>query len=351
MSEQFDTKAYRMPAEWSRHAATWMSWPFDDEMWFGHLAQVRQEYAGLVRAICACEPVHLLLRDEECAASAAAMLEGVGGVTMHRLLLDDVWLRDNGAIFVARRSELASAAQPPLLALNWRFNAWGEKYLFDHDDQAPLVMAKYLAVPRVDIAMVFEGGSIDVNGQGLALTTAQCLLEPQRNPGMTQAAIDAAVRGYLGLEDLIWLDQGLEGDHTDGHIDTITRFASERTVLTSVTADQSDVNFARMQANLQQLRAYRDKSGRSLEVIELPLPRQRLYLEDGTRLAPSYANFYICNGAVLVPQYGDAEDEHALAVIGKAMPGRRVVGLPSRHIIMGGGSFHCLTQQQPALPG
>jgi agmatine deiminase len=335
-----------MPAEWAPHSATWMSWPFDEEMWFDHLSQVRQEYSLLVKTLAYFEPVHLLLRDEEAEASARAALEGVQNLSFHRIPLNDVWMRDNGPLFLLKGKN-ASATAPALSFVNWGFNAWGGKYDYDLDNQVPLALAEILQLPRFDASCIMEGGSLEINGEGACITTEQCLLTPTRNPNLGKADLERLLSQYLGIDQVIWLKDGLEGDHTDGHVDTITRFANATTVLTSVTRDRQDVNFDRMQENLEILRRTRLKDGREWQVIELPLPEEKLYLEDGTRLPPTYANFYIANGAVLVPQYGDRNDAAALEVLRGVFPQHQVIGLMSRHIIMGGGSFHCLTQQQP----
>ncbi|WP_218110295.1 agmatine deiminase family protein [Oligoflexus tunisiensis] len=335
-----------MPAEWAPHSATWMSWPFDEEMWFGHLTQVRQEYSMLVKTLARFEPVHLLVRDEEAETTAKAALEGVSNLTLHRIPLDDVWMRDNGPLFLLKQ-KTSPATAPALSFVNWGFNAWGGKYDYERDNQVPLALAEILQLPRFDAPYIMEGGSLEINGEGSCLTTEQCLLTPTRNPDLGKADLEKLLSQYLGIDQVIWLKDGLEGDHTDGHIDTITRFANSTTVLTSVTSDRTDVNFDRMQENLEILRRARLKDGRNLRVIELPLPEEKLFLEDGTRLPPTYANFYIANGAVLVPQYGDRQDAPALDVLRRAFPQHQVFGLASRHIISGGGSFHCLTQQQP----
>ncbi|MFW7379478.1 MAG: agmatine deiminase family protein [Oligoflexus sp.] len=338
---------YRMPAEWATHAATWMSWPFDDEMWHGKLAQVRKEYEQLVRTICRFEPVHLLVRDDEAEKSAKEALKQVDGHALHfhRVPLDDVWLRDNGPLFILPGASAKKG--PAIAAVNWRFNSWGQKYSWDLDDQAPLPITKYLQIPRIDVDVVMEGGSLELNGTGACLTTEQCLLSPNRNPNMDKAELAQVLQEYLGIEKLIWLKNGLEGDHTDGHIDTITRFVGEHTILTSVCRDERDANFQTMQENLRILHESRDLNGEAFTIVELPLPKERMELADGTRLPATYANFYICNGAVIVPQYGDPMDEPALELIRSVFPQHEVIGLASRYIITGGGSFHCLTQQQP----
>lgn len=335
---------YYMPAEWARHTATWMSWPFDEEMWHGKLDEVRTEYSQFVKTIARFEPVHLLVRDAEARATASSMLKGVDNVTLHEVPLDDVWLRDNGPIFVLPQSRSGG-----LRATNWEFNSWGEKYEWALDNQVPPFITSKTATPRYDISVVMEGGSLDVNGKGVCLTTRQCLLDEMRNPIMCRKDIEKVLRDFLGINQVIWLNLGLEGDHTDGHVDTITRFVDEETILTSVTGDTNDVNYERMQENLTILRAARTPDGNPFRVIELPLPTKRLELSDGKRLPSTYANFYICNGAVIVPQYGDPMDERALKIIAECFPGRETIGLKSRYIITGGGSFHCLTQQQPAI--
>ncbi|ACO47312.2 agmatine deiminase family protein [Deinococcus deserti] len=328
---------FRMPAEWESHAATWMSWPADDELWFGHLLGVREEFAELVRTIARFEPVQLLVRDPESEQDARGRLEGAD-VTYHRLPLDDVWLRDNGPIFVRRGNDLAF--------VNWRFNSWGGKFNWEHDDQVPEYVAQVLGAAHWDRPEVLEGGGLEVNGLGVGLTTRSCFLTDTRNPGLTEEDYGALLNDTLGVSQLLWLDGGLENDHTDGHIDTITRFTDERTIVTSVESNPADPNHAVMQKNLEALRRMTDQDGQPFRIVELPLPASRLEGAEG-RLPPTYANFYIGNGFVVVPMYGDPNDARAIEVLRPLFPQREVIGLPSRKIIEGGGSFHCVTQQQP----
>lgn len=331
---------FTMPAEWAPHAATWMSWPFDEEMWHGRLTEVRQEYAEFVKTLARFEKVHVLLRDDEARTTAQLAIGMVEGVTLHDVPLDDVWLRDNGPIFV--KDDLGE-----IRATNWEFNSWGMKYEWHRDNLVPPYIARELNVPRYDLSVVMEGGSLEVNGEGICITTEQCLLAPTRNPYMGRVEIEKLLHDNLGLTKVIWLHLGLEGDHTDGHVDTITRFADAKTILSSVSSDLDDVNTERMQQNLEILKAARNAKGEAFRVVELPLPAEKMYLEDGLRLPATYANFYICNGAVIVPTYGDVNDQKALDVIKTCFPHHEVIGLSSRFIIAGGGSFHCLTQQQP----
>lgn len=337
-------RGFAMPPEWARHAATWMSWPANDELWFGHLAGVRDEFAGLVRTVARFEPVHLLVRDEESGGDARRRLTGADvtpfPITLHRVPLDDVWIRDNGPIFVRD-------AEGRVSLVNWRFNAWGGKFHWEHDDGVPEFVAGWLNLSHWDRQEVLEGGGLEVNGAGVGLTTRSCFLTRTRNPGLTEEGYAALLRDTLGVEKLLWLDGGLENDHTDGHIDTITRFVDERTVVTSVAEDEQDANFPVMAKNLADLRGMTDLRGEPFRIVELPLPANRLEGAEG-RLPPTYANFYIGNGFVVVPQYGDPNDARALEVLRPLLPGREVIGLPSRAIIEGGGSFHCMTQQQPA---
>ncbi len=334
---------FAMPAEWEPHAATWMSWPADDDLWFGHLEGVRGEFAGLVSTIARFEPVHLLVRDEESEADARGRLEGVN-VKFHRVPLDDVWMRDNGPIFVKRTG---AGGRGEVALVNWRFNAWGGKFHWQNDDRVPEYVASTMNAGHWDMNIVLEGGGLEVNGAGVGLTTRSCFLTDTRNPGLTEEGYTYLLSDMLGVRKLLWLDGGLENDHTDGHIDTITRFTDERTIVTSVEPDVNDPNHAVMSKNLADLREMTDAGGQPFRIVELPLPAEYLEGAEG-RLPPTYANFYIGNGFVVVPQYGDPNDARALEVLRPLFPGREVIGLPSRQIIEGGGSFHCVTQQQPA---
>lgn len=343
----------RMPPEWEPHAATWTSWPFDDELWVGHLEGVRREFAALVATIGRFEPVMLNVRDEEAEHDARSRIaraaserygderaaDVTANVHYHRVPLNDVWFRDNGPLFVRGPGGVALT--------DWRFNAWGGKYApWDDDDRAPAAVARTLGMRRLAVPAVMEGGSLELDGAGVCLTTRSCLLEPNRNPGLDEAGLEALLARYLGVRSVVWLQAGLEGDHTDGHIDTIVRFADDRTIVCAVEDDEDDPNHAVMARNLADLRALRREDGAPYRVVELPLPAKRMELE-GKRLPLTYANFYIGNGFVVVPTYDDAHDEAALAILRPLFPGREVVGLRAEHLITGGGAFHCVTQQQP----
>lgn len=335
---------FAMPPEWEPHAATWMSWPFDDALWEGFLESVRNEFAQLVSAIARFEEVYLNVRDDEAERDARARLSRceapLARIHFHRVPLDDIWFRDNGPIFVRN-------AQGEVALTDWRFNAWGGKYAYRRDTLAPRAVAKTLAMKRFAFDYVLEGGAIEVNGEGVCLTTRSCLLAPTRNPGLTAEDYEDLLYQGLGIKQVVWLQRGLEDDHTDGHIDTIVRFCDDRTIVCAVEEDEDDPNYAAMQANLEALLALRAPDGTPYRVIELPLPETVLRL-GGKRLPLTYANFYIGNGFVLVPLYDDINDERALDILRPLFPGRRVTGLSAKALITGGGAFHCVTQQQPA---
>ncbi len=345
---------FRMPAEWNEHAATHTGWPFDDELWEGHLHGVRDEFAQMVATIARYEPVELNVRDEEAETDARKRIAAaarnlypadvdkvLGRIQYVRLPLDDVWFRDNGPLFV--RHERSGR----IALTDWEFNAWGRKYEpWAQDDAAPLAVAQRLGIKRFEVPIVMEGGALELNDRGVLLTTKSCLLEPNRNPNMEAPEIEAFLKAYLGAEEVVWLEGGLEGDHTDGHIDTIVRFTDDDTIVCAVEDDEDDPNHASMAKNLEQLKALRKPDGEPYRVIELPLPQRRLELQ-GNRLAPTYANFYVGNGFVIVPLYDDPNDEEALEILRPLFPGRDVIGRPALSIITGGGAFHCVTQQRP----
>ena len=340
---------YRMPAEWSPHQATWISWPHNAETWPDGLAEVERVMADAVAALSTGEIVRINVRDADHGYHVQRLLAGraaPGRVVLHRFPTNDAWCRDHGAIFVTR----PAAAGDPLLALDFQYNAWGGKYPpFDLDNAIPAQMAEALGVPRLTVDMVLEGGSIEVNGAGMLLTTEQCLLNPNRNPGLDRAGIEERLRRLLGVTRIAWLGEGIVGDDTDGHIDDLTRFVAEDAVVTVVEQDPADANHAALRDNLERLRALTLPDGRPLRVTELPMPPP-LMDPERDRLPASYANFYIGNRVVLMPTFDCPADEEAAAVLARCFPGRRIVGLDSRQLVVGLGSFHCLTQQVPVTP-
>jgi len=341
------TPRLSFPAEWEPHAATWTSWPFDDELWEGQLERARHDFTGLVSTVSRYEPVVLNVRDEDTEADARARLGAADAdlrqIRFHRVPLNDVWFRDNGPLFV--HEDDGSVA-----LTDWGFNAWGGKYApWEDDDRAPQSVARTLGMRRYPVDAIMEGGSLEFNGRGACITTRSCLLTPTRNAGMTEGDLEALLSRWLGANEVVWLEDGLEGDHTDGHIDTIVRFAADDVIVASVEEDTSDPNHASMAANLEVLRSLRTPSGSPYRIVELPLPSESAYSGEN-RLPLTYANWYVGNGFVVVPIYDDPNDERALSILRPLFPGRDVIGLPASGLITGGGAFHCVTQQQPAGP-
>ncbi len=345
MSHAPDTSRYRMPAEWEPHQATWLSWPHNRDTWPGKFGPVEPVMVEAVAALTKSELVRINVLDERHERHVAALLDGRAAaerVRFHRFPTNDAWCRDHGAIFVTSRD-----AEQPLLALDFRFNSWGGKYPpFDLDDAIPPQMAEALGVPCRRIEMVLEGGSIEVNGSGALLTTEACLLNPNRNPSLSRAEIENALRGELGVSQVLWLGDGIVGDDTDGHIDDLTRFVDEATVVTVVEDDRGDPNYAPLAENRERLDSLRLADGRPLTVVELPMPAPVEF--EGERLPASYANFYIANRVVLMPAFGDPADDVARATLAQLFPGREIAPINCRDLVLGLGTFHCLTQQVPA---
>jgi agmatine deiminase len=340
---------FRMPPEWHPHEATWLSWPKDPLTWPDRVPQVETIFLRMIEALAEHETVNLLVDDEETEARVRARLQRllVGGpqadsVCLHRVRTIDSWIRDYGPNFIIR-----PAAPGPELAYNdWGFNAWGGKYeTLMKDDGVGAALEPILGLTRFTPGLVLEGGSIDVNGAGVVMTTEQCLLHPNRNPGRSKAEIEQALRDHLGVSDVLWLGEGVAGDDTDGHIDDIARFVSATTIVTVVEDDPADANYAPLQDNLHRLRLARDPKGRAYDVVTLPMPGA--VLAEGEPLPASYANFYVANGVVLLPVYGHANDQRAADTVQRLFPTRRVVSIDCEPLVWGMGAIHCVTQQQP----
>jgi len=325
----------RQPAEWTPHAAVWSAWPSAADLWLDDLEPARAEVGALFHAIAdggRGERLEILVHGAEARTSAEAALAGLN-VRLHAIPFGDIWLRDTAPVFVQ------SPAGPG--AACFAFNGWGGKYRLDHDADVALAVAEASGHAIHRHGWVLEGGSVDVDGAGLGLTTGQCLLNPNRNPGLGQRDIERALADQLGIDRLIWLGDGLAGDHTDGHIDNLARFVAPGHAVVPQAQSPADPN-----------RAVYEDARRRLESAGLdvtPVPSAGLVQNaDGDPIPASYMNFYIANTTVIVPTYGTPWDDAAVATIGGLFPGRRTLGLPARHLISGGGSFHCITQQQPA---
>jgi len=339
-----------MHAEWERHRAVWTAWPAAADLWQDNLAAAQAEFTALCRAIAgvdasgrseAPELLEILVTDEKAERDAAAALAGVAA-RFHRIPYGDIWLRDTAPVFT-------SSDSGEVAAVCFRFNGWGDKYLFAEDLALARAVRQASGVHSFDVPMIFEGGAIEVDGQGTAITTSQCLLNANRNPSMSREEIEACLADALGIDKLLWLGDGLLGDHTDGHVDTLVRFAGPGRVLCMEARDDDDPNRDVLATIAADLSAMRDAFGRALEVITLPSPGL-LENADGEAMPASYVNYYISNTAVVVPTYGTRHDDEAVAIIASCFPGRRTVGCSARAILSGGGAFHCITQQEPAAP-
>jgi agmatine deiminase len=333
---------YRMPAEWQPHAATWLSWPRPDGISFpDRYPEALPTLGEMVRTLALRERVDINVRDEGVEAVARQAIGDTGNVFYHYIPSYEPWCRDHGPLFVKRDHELA--------IVDWDYNAWGSKYPpYDDDDAVPRRVAESLSLPVFSPGIVMEGGALDINGQGTLLTTESCLLNPNRNPHLNKQQIEQYLCDYLGVTNILWLGDGIAGDDTDGHVDDLARFVNPTTVVTVVEQDPQDENYWPLQENRKRLRAMHDQDGNLLQVVELPMPGVIEY--DGQRLPASYANFYVANGVVLLPTYRNQKtDAVAMETLQKLFDDRHVVGIDSTNLIWGLGSFHCLTQQQPAI--
>ncbi len=338
---------YYFPAEFAPHAATWLSWPHKEASWPGKLETIYPSYCKFIKEVSAGEPVHINVNDTAMREFATAQLEKAGvnlsNVKFFLHPTNDAWCRDHGPAFL-----INPKAAIKKVIVDWGYNAWGDKYPpYDLDDQVPTLIANAYDIPVFYPGIVMEGGSVEFNGKGALLTSTACLLNPNRNPHLNKEQIEAYLRNYYGVEQILWVSEGIVGDDTDGHIDDTIRFVNEDTVLTVVEENKADENHLLLQTNLKELQQMRLSDGRSLNIIELPMPDPVVY--DGQRLPASYANFYIANTVVVVPVFGSPKDERALQIIQDCFPDRKVVGIDSVDIIWGLGSFHCLSQQEPAV--
>lgn len=343
-------RPFRMPAECEPHAATWLAWPHRRSDWPGRFAPIPWVYTEIVRAVSRHEIVNLLVTGPEMQVRAAAMLAGVGvdlgQVRFHAFPTDRGWVRDSGPTIVVDDAGNREA-------IDWHFNAWAKYPDWTNDDRLPTIIARQMGVPsrrptHRGWRVVLEGGSIDVNGRGLMLTTEECLLSKQqeRNPPFDRGDYEAVFAEHLGVKKVIWLNRGIAGDDTHGHVDDLARFVTPTTVVTVVEENEADENFAPLRENLERLRAATDVDGGKLEVVPLPMPAPRVY--DGLRIPASYANFYVANGVVIVPTFNDPADRTALGVLADLFPGREVVGISCVDLVWGLGTLHCMTQQEPA---
>jgi len=351
---------FHMPAEWEPHDATWIAWPHDHDDWPGKFGPIPWVFTEIVRHLSRVELVNILVNDHATRRNAADRLDRAGvdadRVAFHKVRTDRVWTRDTGPTFVVN-PQLAAPLSVGLIG--WRFNGWAKYSNHKRDRRVPRRLAKRLTLrlwkPEVEMEnkahhVVLEGGSIDVNGKGTLLTTEECLLSEiqARNPGMDQSALERVFADYLGVSKVIWLNRGIAGDDTHGHVDDIARFVDPTTVVAAVEPETADENYEALAENFERLRSAADQDGNPLKVVTLPMPRPVIF--EGQRLPASYANFTIANGLVLVPTFNDPADRVALETLAGVFPDRQVIGIHAVDLVWGLGTLHCLTQQQPAAP-
>ncbi|NTW70006.1 MAG: agmatine deiminase family protein [Chlorobiaceae bacterium] len=343
---------YFMPPEWAPHKATWLSWPHRLESWPGKFEPVPAVFVEIASWLSTSEEVHINVLDESMERAVLELLRNsryeqlrLDRVFLHRIPTNDAWCRDHGPNYVFREC----GERREKVILDWEFNAWGGKYApCDDDNAVPERIAFLEQLPLVSTGMVLEGGSIDVNGKGLLLTTEACLLNQNRNPLMSRADIERELGNYLGIQKVLWLGEGITGDDTDGHVDDMARFVNENTVVIAVEDDPADLNYEPLQENYRLLQSFTDLQGNPLQVVKLPMPYPVIF--DGERLPASYANFYIANSVVLVPTYRCSRDTEALELLQHYFPDRNVVGIDCIDLVWGLGAIHCVTHEEPAMP-
>jgi agmatine deiminase len=338
-------QGYFFPAEWSKHKATWLSWPHKEASWPGKLDSIYPQYAAFIKLIAEGEEVRINVANKAMEDHARRYIERAGTnmkqIFFHHFPTNDAWCRDHGPAFLINPN-----ADIKKIIVDWGYNAWGDKYPpYDLDDVIPTKIAEMYGIPVHHPGIVMEGGSVEFNGKGTVLTSTSCLLNTNRNPSKSRGEIEEYLQDYYGVKNILWLGEGIVGDDTDGHIDDITRFVNEDTVVTVVEDNKDDENYILLKENLKDLYKMRLENGKQLNVVELPMPSPVIY--DDQRLPASYANFYISNNHVIVPTFRDKNDTLALDILQKLFKDRKVTGLDSTEIIWGLGSFHCLSQQEP----
>ena len=338
---------YYFPAEFAAHDAIWLSWPHKEESWPGKIASIYPSYTEFIKIVSLTERVCINVVDEKMRNSAQKMLQ-LAGVNLERVKFymhptNDAWCRDHGPAFLLRDN-----AVDPKVIIDWNINAWGGKYPpYDLDDVIPTRIGEALGLPVFHPGIIMEGGSVDFNGAGTVMTSKSCLLNPNRNPHLNQAQIEKYLSDYYGIDQVLWVSDGIVGDDTDGHIDDTVRFVNEDTVITVIEPNVLSTNHEILDQNLKELKQMRLLNGKQLNIVELPMPAEVIY--EGQSLPASYANFYISNGHIIVPTFKCDADDKAMQIIQSCFTTREVVGIDSTDIIWGLGSFHCLSQQEPSI--
>lgn len=338
---------YTFPAEFAAHEATWLSWPHKEASWPGKIQTIYPYYAQFIKALAKSEKVRINIGNDTMKNAAISYLQNAEVDLFHVEFFyhptNDAWCRDHGPAFLINPD-----AEQKKVIVDWGYNAWGNKYPpYDLDDVIPTLIGKHYNLPVFNPGIVMEGGSVEFNGKGTVMTSTACLLNPNRNPHLNQQQIEEYLSNYYGVDQILWIDEGIVGDDTDGHIDDTVRFVNEDTVITVIEENKNDENYDLLQHNLKQLQQMRLLNGKQLNIVELPMPDELIY--EDQRLPCSYANFYIANQSVIVPTFRSAKDEKALQIIQQCFPSRKIIGIDSTEIIWGLGSFHCLSQQEPLV--
>lgn len=336
--------SYRMPAEWQPQAATWLAWPHNSDTWPYNLAEAQREFVELAQTIARCQKVFVLCGGPAAHQARAAFTAADSNIVFVDIPTNDAWARDYGPTFVVDK------AASELVAIDWHYNAWGGKYPpFDSDQQVAKRVAQHLQVECVSPNLCFEGGAIEINQSGVMLSTESCALDPNRNKDHSLEQIEQTLIKSLGASSVIWLQgDAIEGDDTDGHIDQLARFTDDKTIVYAWSEDKNDPQGSGLRQNQSDLKSGLVSNGLGdTRLVPLPLPPPIYFRQ--MRLPASYCNFVITNQQVIVPQFGTASDQQAIEILAPLFPDREVIGLPSFHLSVGLGSFHCLTQQQPAV--
>jgi len=364
MEGKLNPADFRMPAEWETHEGTWLQWPHDDQ-WRGYQLKLEKSWLEMVYALHGHENVHIIVQDERRREHVERQLRffgiGLQNIDFHIIPTNDIWARDNGPIFVLNK-------EGKLAITNWKFNGWGGRYEHEVDNQVPSKIAKELSMPVFSPSMVLEGGAVEVNGKGTFMATRTSIINPNRNPGKTQKDVEEIIKKYLGIRHFIWLtgaktdDPNIGwADDTDTHIDTAARFVNESTVLYTWAEEEAESRYSMLKKHYEELREATTESGKPLTLVPLPLPKGGIYSTSkvgaGGGIAESsapvytdatYTNYLVANGVILVPVFGNVNDDRAKKIIGEQFPDREIIAINCVALSENGGEIHCVTQQQPA---
>lgn len=339
---------FYMPAEWHEHQATWMAWPYDPITFPQRVKIVEKVFAKIIYYLHLNENIELLVLNKEMQNQAEKILRlnhvNINKITFHQVDYADVWTRDYAPTFLINLNNKDTSKETAWI--KWQYNAYGNKFAeLLKDNEVPYQIKDYLHQTMFESDIIMEGGAIDVNGKGSLITTEECLLNENRNYDLNKQQIENKLKSYLGVNNIIWLKRGIIGDHTDGHVDEVARFVNENTIVYAYEENKNNPNFEILENNFQTLKNATDQDGKPFNLVKLPMPQMNY--DDGETAPVSYANFYIANKSVLVPQFSHKNDKIATDILQKLFPDREVIGIDCKDIIYGGGTIHCITQQQP----